>query len=205
MPQPPRTHPIRPVDASQIDGIIANFVFLRLVCPAVTSPHTHGLFNNPPTADAQRMLVLVSKLLINTATNVQFAKEEYMTPLNPFIEKNAPQVGVILQSFSTSNFKLHRAKENEDGIRNQAVRISSKQVAASIELLYYHTMIRQKEIKGMLTARIKAYEDCDANSVTLRFRQEAQVAGALLRVLDNLSNPAPPTQSDQHSVAELPV
>ena len=61
-----------------------------LKCSALLLPR--GIISlAPPTPDFRRELTLVSKVLQNLANHVMFAhKEQFMLPLNPFLESNIP-------------------------------------------------------------------------------------------------------------------
>lgn len=68
---------------------IGGFIFLRLFCPAVSSPEAYGIVEEPPSADARRLLILITKVLQNLSNDVEFgSKEPYMTKMNDFIHSN---------------------------------------------------------------------------------------------------------------------
>lgn len=66
---------------------IAGFLVLRLINPALVVPDADGLniLSKEKTAEARRGLLLVSKLIQNLANQVDFKKEEFMIPFNPFV------------------------------------------------------------------------------------------------------------------------
>jgi len=68
---------------------IGGFIFLRLFCPAVSSPEAYGIVEEPPSAESRRLLILITKVLQNLANDVEFgSKEPYMTKMNDFIHSN---------------------------------------------------------------------------------------------------------------------
>ncbi len=70
---PPPPHP------ATVKAVMGGFLFLRFICPAMTTPHTYGVMADMPDANSRRMLVLVTKLLFHCATGVEFGvKEPYM-------------------------------------------------------------------------------------------------------------------------------
>ncbi|KAG5359309.1 Inhibitory regulator protein BUD2/CLA2 [Yarrowia sp. C11] len=72
---------------------ISGFLFLRFICPALLSPKLFGLVHNSPQADVQRTLTLLAKLMQSFANRANFtAKESFMIPLTPFIEKNKEEL-----------------------------------------------------------------------------------------------------------------
>lgn len=74
-------------------SVIGGFLFLRFVCPAITTPHLYGLIDKEPDSDTRRVLVLITKLLFKTATCVMFGdREPKFRVLNTFIEKNSPAI-----------------------------------------------------------------------------------------------------------------
>jgi len=79
---------------------LGGFIFLRFICPALTSPHIYGLVKDPPSTNAQRMLILISKVLQNLAGCKHF-KEEYMSPMNEFIDVNKTNLLEFYKEIST--------------------------------------------------------------------------------------------------------
>ncbi|OQR94727.1 gtpase-activator protein for Ras family gtpase [Thraustotheca clavata] len=75
---------------SHTDAVVAGFLFLRVLCPAVVLPQKIGLFQGQIMQPiARRGTMLIAKLLQNLANNVLFGpKEEFMTPFNGFIRRN---------------------------------------------------------------------------------------------------------------------
>jgi len=68
---------------------IGGFIFLRFFCPAVSSPEAYGIVEEPPSASARRLLILITKVLQNLSNDVEFgSKEPYMTKMNDFIQSN---------------------------------------------------------------------------------------------------------------------
>ncbi len=70
--------------------VVASLFFLRFVIPALVAPHAFGVTDVEPPPELQRALVLVAKVLQNTASGVEFdgSKEHYMAPCNAFVVQN---------------------------------------------------------------------------------------------------------------------
>jgi hypothetical protein len=87
---------------------VGGAMFLRFICPALTSPHLNGLLKNAPKRKAHRTLMIVTKILQNLANGVEFGKkEDFMTSANKLIKKQKkPFVkfveSVIAQSLNPS-------------------------------------------------------------------------------------------------------
>ncbi|RQM27694.1 hypothetical protein B5M09_006059 [Aphanomyces astaci] len=82
--------------STPIKAIMGGFLFLRFICPAITTPHSYGLLDQVPDASSRRILVLVTKLLFNCSTDVEFGvKEAYMRVVNGFIVENAPRMAFL--------------------------------------------------------------------------------------------------------------
>ncbi|RLO04080.1 hypothetical protein DYB28_001869 [Aphanomyces astaci] len=92
--------------STPIKAIMGGFLFLRFICPAITTPHSYGLLDQVPDASSRRILVLVTKLLFNCSTDVEFGvKEAYMrycynvltiqVVVNGFIVENAPRMAFL--------------------------------------------------------------------------------------------------------------
>jgi len=72
-----------------VNTTIGGFIFLRFFCPAVSSPEAYGIVEEPPSASARRLLILITKVLQNLSNDVEFgSKEPYMTKMNDFIQSN---------------------------------------------------------------------------------------------------------------------
>jgi len=73
---------------SHVEVAIAGYLFLRLFNPAIVVPDAVDI--KPAgglTEESRRTLLLVSKILQNVSTGVEFQKEEYMLPFNPFLKE----------------------------------------------------------------------------------------------------------------------
>jgi len=76
-----------------VNTTIGGFIFLRLFCPAVSSPEAYGIVEEPPSSDSRRLLILITKVLQNLSNDVEFgSKEPYMTKMNDFIQSNRPKL-----------------------------------------------------------------------------------------------------------------
>lgn len=81
-------------------GIIAvgGFLFLRFFCLYIMSPGTLTAGGVDP--EAGNVLRLVAKVIQNLANNISFGvKEQYMTPLNPLLEKNIKSYNNWIKDF----------------------------------------------------------------------------------------------------------
>jgi hypothetical protein len=78
----------------QLHTFIGSFIFLRYLNPAISSPDTSGVL--PPgkwSTQARRNLVLITKVLQNLSNGRTFSnKEQFMTTLNGYVEKNMASV-----------------------------------------------------------------------------------------------------------------
>eukprot|EP01088_Endostelium_zonatum_P010933 TRINITY_DN2463_c0_g1_i1.p1 TRINITY_DN2463_c0_g1~~TRINITY_DN2463_c0_g1_i1.p1 ORF type:complete len:1366 (-),score=299.74 TRINITY_DN2463_c0_g1_i1:107-4141(-) len=85
------------------NGVIANFVFLRFICLAITTPNYFGLWKTSPNEKTLRFLVLMSKVIQNLGFGVEFMKEESMTDMNDFINQNRDTMNAWLEAISTDD------------------------------------------------------------------------------------------------------
>lgn len=70
-----------------IQGVGA-FIFLRLICPAITSPNLYGLMGAAPSAASSKTLMLVAKVflaLANKKTAFDKDKESWLVQANDFL------------------------------------------------------------------------------------------------------------------------
>jgi len=81
-----------------VNTTIGGFIFLRLFCPAVSSPEAYGIVEEPPSPDSRRLLILITKVLQNLSNDVEFgSKEPYMTKMNDFIQSNRQKLVVFYE------------------------------------------------------------------------------------------------------------
>jgi hypothetical protein len=52
--------------------------------------------------DVRRALTLVGKVIQNLANEIKEFKEDFMTPLNPFLQANAPRIHEFYEAVSVS-------------------------------------------------------------------------------------------------------
>lgn len=85
---------------------VGGLFFLRFVNPALIAPHTVDLINDPPRANSQRTLTLITKALQNIANGVEIVenkKEAYMTCLTDVIKNNIGPTKEFLKEIAVSN------------------------------------------------------------------------------------------------------
>lgn len=71
--------------------LVGGFLFLRFFSPSIVTPETYGIVpeSRLPSRQARRNLTLITKVLQNLSNDVLFgAKEQYMMPMNSFIEEH---------------------------------------------------------------------------------------------------------------------
>ncbi|KAI8985800.1 Rho GTPase activation protein [Pilobolus umbonatus] len=79
-----------------IASLIGGFFFLRFVNPAIVTPQAYMLVDGIPGANSRITLTLLAKMLQNLANKPSYAKESYMIPTNPFVEKNKKRTNKFL-------------------------------------------------------------------------------------------------------------
>ncbi|KAJ3032003.1 UNVERIFIED_CONTAM: glyceraldehyde-3-phosphate dehydrogenase 1 [Siphonaria sp. JEL0065] len=75
-----------------IASVIGGFFMLRYLNPAIVSPEEFTLVKSKPSETTKRTLTLIAKVLQNLANKTTSIKEDYMTPLFPFIETHKERV-----------------------------------------------------------------------------------------------------------------
>jgi Ras GTPase-activating-like protein IQGAP2/3 len=81
-----------------ICSLIGGFFFLRFINPAIVTPQAYMLIDSLPAKHPRRTLTLIAKMLQNLANKPSYAKEAYMSNLNPFVESNKARINVFLNS-----------------------------------------------------------------------------------------------------------
>eukprot|EP00835_Amoeboradix_gromovi_P002924 NODE_177_length_15815_cov_0.395457.p8 type:complete len:216 gc:universal NODE_177_length_15815_cov_0.395457:14642-15289(+) len=86
---------------------VSAFFFLRLICPALLSPKVFNLTRTHPSPNCQRTLTLIAKSLQSLANlSLLGIKEQYMHPMNAFIESKFSDMKQFLTDISTTQGAL---------------------------------------------------------------------------------------------------
>lgn len=93
-------------DSSSGPGVqgVGAFVFLRLICPAITSPNLYGLMGTAPAPLCARTLMLVAKVflaLANKRPSFNRDKEPWLVKLNDFLERHGSAYDDFITTIST--------------------------------------------------------------------------------------------------------
>ncbi|CAI2176164.1 5207_t:CDS:10, partial [Funneliformis geosporum] len=79
-----------------ICSLIGGFFFLRFVNPAIVTPKSCMIIEGMPGHHPRRTLTLIAKMLQNLANKPSYAKEKFMSMLNPFVESNKQRINKFL-------------------------------------------------------------------------------------------------------------
>jgi len=71
-----------------VGSLVGSFFMLRFMNPAIVTPQAYMLVDQQLSVHARRTTTLVAKMLQNLTNKPNYAKEQYMLPLNGFIEEN---------------------------------------------------------------------------------------------------------------------
>ncbi len=105
---------------------VGALLFLRFLCPAIIAPDGFGLIPAAELGTARRALTLVAKPIQNLANGVRFGKkEEFMIPLNEFVDRNTQALEQLLESASTvkqkQNYSISASISEEEQFLHLAV------------------------------------------------------------------------------------
>ncbi|KAL7317649.1 RasGAP protein, variant 2 [Mucor circinelloides] len=129
-------------DASEysVCSMIGGFFFLRFINPAIVTPRAYMLLETAPGNAPRRTLTLVAKMLQNLANRPSYAKESYMLPTNPFVEKNKQRINKFLNELcEVSDFY-------ETLEMDQYMALSKKDIDINItlnEIYSTHTLVQR--------------------------------------------------------------
>jgi hypothetical protein len=86
------------------ESVVPVVLFLRYLCPTILQPHTYGLAKSPPKRDSLKALVIVSKLIQNTANGIvknNIAKYSKHEPkIMSFIERHINDIKKFCDSLT---------------------------------------------------------------------------------------------------------
>ncbi|CAB4004632.1 Ras GTPase-activating 1, partial, partial [Paramuricea clavata] len=148
------------------------FLFLRCFCPAIMNPRICNMMSDTPSPMASRTLTMVAKCLQNLANLIEFgAKEPYMIPLNPFIQKNKPRLVKFIDNLSSISYCPSASEQvSSDLARNlaflhdkcvihsQALKELSKNAPALQSLLIATENISNKAKAYVVSSRVSYAE-----------------------------------------------
>eukprot|EP00002_Diphylleia_rotans_P025133 TRINITY_DN4977_c0_g1_i1.p1 TRINITY_DN4977_c0_g1~~TRINITY_DN4977_c0_g1_i1.p1 ORF type:complete len:729 (-),score=121.13 TRINITY_DN4977_c0_g1_i1:921-3107(-) len=138
---------------------VGSFIFLRYFCPAIVAPHAFGLMKKSPSEDVQRTLILISKVLQNLANCTDFGgKEEWMAPMNIFIQENQTRLHVYCNTMAAPVIDIQVVSDNQYPITKPVYEESMDRLVLSISK--YREALSQKLERKKVTATI-SYKTLD--------------------------------------------
>ena len=141
---------VAPKFPDDVNTTIGGFIFLRFFCPAISSPEACGVVEEPPAANARRLLILITKVLQNLSNDVEFgSKEPYMTKMNDFIIANRPKIG---------QFYVEMDKARSSSFTAPSLPKQMKSVSLAVISDHFRTnfdKIENKDLKAKLDPIIK--------------------------------------------------
>ncbi|KAJ3442947.1 ras gtpase-activating protein [Anaeramoeba flamelloides] len=77
--------------------VVAGFIFLRFICPAIVVPEKYGITDKIPSIHNRRNLILLSKVVQSVANGATF-NEENMQLVNPIVEQFIPKLQIFMNN-----------------------------------------------------------------------------------------------------------
>jgi hypothetical protein len=119
---------------------IGGLIFLRFVCPAITTPK--GIVvDDDIQPNARRTLLLITKILQNLSNGVRFQnKEQFMIPANDTLDKYHEPIGKMLSQIPIheDEFKVKKSKDTGSMDFQKAIMITNLDVADLWSLYVVH-------------------------------------------------------------------
>eukprot|EP01088_Endostelium_zonatum_P013681 TRINITY_DN2843_c1_g1_i5.p1 TRINITY_DN2843_c1_g1~~TRINITY_DN2843_c1_g1_i5.p1 ORF type:complete len:401 (+),score=106.21 TRINITY_DN2843_c1_g1_i5:74-1276(+) len=110
------------------NSVLATFVLLRFICLAITNPKLYGLWKKNPNEKTLRCIVLLSKIIQNTAFGVEFNKEDELVEVNDYIRVNSGPMSKWVENICVEEMR-EEGEEREyvevevgDGVKENGVK-----------------------------------------------------------------------------------
>jgi Ras GTPase-activating-like protein IQGAP2/3 len=115
---------------------------LRFINPAIVTPQSYMIVDQPPEKNARRTLTLIAKMLQNLANKPTYSKEMYMMVLNSFVDDNKDRISQFLND-------LCKVEDFYEGLElDQYLALSKKDLSINIslnEIYSTHTLLLQHQ------------------------------------------------------------
>eukprot|EP01088_Endostelium_zonatum_P015010 TRINITY_DN3505_c0_g1_i1.p1 TRINITY_DN3505_c0_g1~~TRINITY_DN3505_c0_g1_i1.p1 ORF type:complete len:330 (-),score=83.06 TRINITY_DN3505_c0_g1_i1:60-1049(-) len=95
-------------------SLVATFVFLRFICLAITNPKLYGLWKTNISERTLKFIVLLSKVIQNTAFGVEFKAEDEMAELNDYVRVNTEPMSKWVDKISLMEEMEGEGVEDEE-------------------------------------------------------------------------------------------
>jgi hypothetical protein len=128
-------------------ALVGGFLFLRVITPMVASPKVVlGATEQTLTPNQRKSLIVIAKVLQNLSNGILYGeKEEYMVPLNPFLQKYRPRIEKYFENVCKLDSSLEK-KQEADLWLSLAVERPEAAVDVSVsELKLIHSMCLEHE------------------------------------------------------------
>ncbi|KAL1741753.1 hypothetical protein HDZ31DRAFT_84616 [Schizophyllum fasciatum] len=127
------------------------FVFLRFISPAIVSPEIVDVEIPKDHANIRRGLMVVAKVIQNLANNIFFGKEQHMTVLNKFLERNIANVTRFLS-------ELHKLSQRVDDDQDEffETNVDSSDVIVLHRFFHKHADKIGKELLSIAKPNVEA-------------------------------------------------
>ncbi|ELP94349.1 Ras GTPase activating protein, putative [Entamoeba invadens IP1] len=87
--------------------MVGGFLFLRVICPAITTPESSGIETEVPiTSPCRRNLILITKILQNIANNISTFKEDYLKVTISFTTQMSTKINQLIEKMCTKAVDL---------------------------------------------------------------------------------------------------
>lgn len=134
-------------------SILSVFLFIRFICPAIVTPDQYKTAKELPSREARRSLILVSKVLTNISTGIEFdgSKESFMLPFNDLIVSHRNQMNYFYnQLINASLFEpIDNKKHKNKSIPTHQLRTSLTLLLQSL-LKSKNTLLSENHVDSII-------------------------------------------------------
>jgi len=145
------------------DRLLGSFFFLRVVCPAIINPIAYGMMTAEKDFEIKRGLVIIAKMLQTLANGESSFSEEYMVPMQPFLQENACVMTEITRKLISS--------PESGGVDSTIAYLNMEEKIKCVTVIL-HELIQLHDNEDMQQALLQESQSCKRKQEAMDYLRE---------------------------------